>query len=130
MANLNSFRTGNGFYFGAYSLVKHQFAAVQGLSDVSELGPGALMVAGGIAGAAFWIPMLPVDVIKTRIQLDSPHNPRYKGMLDCGRQIVKADGWGGLMRGWQPCIARSVPANAVTFVAYEAAHSALTKWLA
>ena len=118
---------GNGFYFGAYALIKDWLASYQGLSDASELGPGALMLAGGVAGAAFWAPVLPIDTIKTRIQLDSPFSNRYHGIMDCARQVIRHDGVRGLTRGWQPCLARSVPANAATFVAFEAAKSLLTR---
>lgn len=117
---------GNAAYFGAYALIKNKIAEAQGLQDTSELGTGALMVAGGIAGAAFWLSVLPADTVKTRIQLDSPYRKASNGMWDCARQVWKADGWAGLMRGWQPCLARSVPANAALFVTYEAVHNALS----
>ena len=120
---------GNAAYFGAYALIKKKLAEAQGLNSTSELGTGSLMIAGGVAGPAFWVPVLPVDVVKTRIQLDSPFKKAFNGMLDCARQVVKADGWAGLMRGWQPCIARSVPANAVVFVVYEAVQKALSTHL-
>lgn len=60
---------------------------MKGLKDTSELGTGALLVAGGVGGSAFWIPMYPTDVVKSRIQVDNVHNPTYKGILDCTRKV-------------------------------------------
>jgi len=118
---------GNGVYFGAYYWCKQRLAAAQGLDSPSQLGLLSLIVAGGVAGPAFWIPVLPIDTIKTRMQTDSPHAPQYRGMIDCARKIARAEGIGALFKGWQPCVARSIPANAVTFLVYEIVHTALTK---
>ena len=119
---------GNAAYFGVYSLLKMQLAKMQGLESTTQLKTGSLMIAGGLAGAAFWIPTLPADTVKTRIQLDSPFNPQYrKGMVDCARQIVKAGGVQGLFAGWAPCLLRSIPANSALFLAYEATLSTLTR---
>jgi solute carrier family 25 carnitine/acylcarnitine transporter 20/29 len=118
---------GNAAYFGTYSLVKTTLATTQGLDSSRSLGTGSLMVAGGIAGATFWLPIIPADTIKTRMQLQSPYDPhRYSSMLDCARQIIKNEGFGSLFKGWQPCLARSVPANAALFVAMEATQSFLS----
>jgi len=116
---------GNAAYFGTYTLVKEQLAAAQGLLNTSQLGAGSLMLAGGLAGAAFWMPTIPVDTIKTRMQLDSPYNPKYRGIVDCARKLIQSEGMGSLFRGWQPCIARSVPANAALFMTYEVTHKLL-----
>ena len=115
---------GNAAYFACYSWLKHVMAGPGG--DVRALSPQALMLAGGIAGVAFWVPVLPIDTIKTRIQTDSPFQPKYRGVIDCARQLYRAEGWRGMVRGWQPCVARSIPANAAMFVAYEVAHAKLT----
>jgi solute carrier family 25 carnitine/acylcarnitine transporter 20/29 len=128
---------GNAAYFGAYSLIKTKLAAAQGLESSRDLRTGSLMVAGGIAGAAFWLPIIPVDTIKTRMQSQSPFEiiSRQGGgssfssrssMLDCARLIIKNEGFAALFKGWQPCLARSVPANAALFVAMEATHSFLS----
>jgi solute carrier family 25 (mitochondrial carnitine/acylcarnitine transporter), member 20/29 len=114
---------GNAFYFSAYALTKQQLAAAQHLDGTADLGAPSLMLAGALAGMAFWIPMLPVDTIKTKLQTDSPFHPKYNGIWDCGVKIVQKEGVAGLFRGYTPCLARSAPANAVTFLAYEVAHS-------
>lgn len=65
------------------------------------------------------MPCYPIDFAKTLIQTDSETKPRYRGLLDCMRQTVKAEGVGGLYKGIGPCIARAFPANAVTFLVYQ-----------
>lgn len=118
---------GNAAYFGAYALTKQTLAKAQGLDSPEKLGPGSLIAAGGVAGPAFWGLVYPIDNIKSRIQVDNYHQPKYSGMMDCARQVLRTEGWAGLWRGWEPCIARSVPANAVTFLVYEYTRNALTK---
>ena len=49
-------------------------------------------VCGTIAG---WLQVIvgqPFDIIKVRIQAQSPINPKYLGTLDCARQIYKNEG--------------------------------------
>lgn len=114
----------NALYFGSYEGTKRLFARG---GPTEKLGTAPLMTSGAVAGFSFWATVYPVDVIKTRLQTDSDTRPRYKGMLDCSRQIVQKEGWAAMYRGVGPCLARSMPANAVTFVVYEWAHAKLAK---
>jgi solute carrier family 25 (mitochondrial carnitine/acylcarnitine transporter), member 20/29 len=65
-------------------------AMLQGLHSVSELGNVSLVAAGAGAGAAYWGSVYPADIIKSRLQVDSFTNPRYKGIMDCARQVSHA----------------------------------------
>eukprot|EP00775_Hariotina_reticulata_P007500 gene7500-7710_t len=58
-------------------------------------------------------------------RVDSYDKPRFRGILDCGRQVVAAEGVHGLFKGFAPALARSFPANAVCFAVYEATKSTL-----
>lgn len=60
---------------------------LQGLSSTEELGIGSTILAGGIGGVAYWGPVYPADVIKSRIQVDDLRNPQYRGMLDCFAKV-------------------------------------------
>ncbi|RLN43287.1 uncharacterized protein C2845_PM01G47110 [Panicum miliaceum] len=113
---------GNAVMFGVYEATKQYLA---GGPDTSNLGRGSQILAGGLAGAALWLSVYPTDVVKSVIQVDDYKNPRYSGSLDAMRKIVAADGVKGLYKGFGPAMARSVPANAATFVAYEITRSAL-----
>ncbi len=62
-------------------------AVTQGLKDTKDLGVGSLMLAGGLGGVAYWGPVYPADVIKSRMQVDDLRNPQYKGMVDCFSKV-------------------------------------------
>lgn len=61
---------------------------LQGLSSTAELGVGSLILAGGLGGVAYWGPVYPADVIKSRIQVDDLQRPQYRGMLDCFSKVM------------------------------------------
>ncbi|KAL8201075.1 hypothetical protein R6Q57_012414 [Mikania cordata] len=113
---------GNATMFGVYEYLKQYIA---GGTDTSGLGRGSLMLAGGLAGGAFWISVYPTDVVKSVIQIDDYKNPKYTGSIDAFKKILKSEGIGGLYKGFGPAMARSVPANAACFLAYEITRSSL-----
>uniref|UniRef100_A0ACD5U3U8 Uncharacterized protein n=1 Tax=Avena sativa TaxID=4498 RepID=A0ACD5U3U8_AVESA len=113
---------GNAIMFGVYEAVKQYMA---GGPDTSKLGQGSLILAGGLAGGALWLTVYPTDVVKSVIQVDDYKKPRYSGSIDALKKIVAAEGVKGLYKGFGPAMARSVPANAATFVAYEITRSAM-----
>ncbi|KAF5292828.1 hypothetical protein FQA39_LY13873 [Lamprigera yunnana] len=84
-----------------------------------EISLKDLIIAGGIAGSASWSPIVPFDVIKTRMQNDSFLNPQYKGSLDCVLQLYKKEGVTVFTRGFLLTILRGFPVNAAIFVGYE-----------
>jgi solute carrier family 25 (mitochondrial carnitine/acylcarnitine transporter), member 20/29 len=113
---------GNAILFGVYELIKQYFA---GGPDTSSLGRGSLIVAGGLGGASFWMAVYPTDVVKSVIQVDDFKNPKYKGSINAFRKILASEGVKGLYKGFGPAMARSVPANAACFLAYEVTRSSL-----
>lgn len=113
---------GNATMFGVYEALKQYIA---GGSDTSGLSQGTLMMAGGLAGGAFWVSVYPTDVVKSVIQIDDFKNPKYSGSIDAFKKILKSEGIGGLYKGFGPAMARSIPANAACFLAYEVTRSSL-----
>lgn len=113
---------GNAAMFGVYEGVKQYMA---GGRDTSQLGRGTLLTAGGIAGAAFWLFVYPTDVVKSVIQVDDFRQPKYSGTIDAFRKLASSEGVKGLYKGFGPAMARSVPANAACFLAYEVTKSSL-----
>lgn len=113
---------GNAAMFGVYEAVRQMLA---GGKDISNLGKGSQILAGGVAGAAFWLSVYPTDVIKSVIQVDDYHNPKYGGTMDAFRKVYAAEGVKGLFRGFTPAMARSIPANAACFLAYELVRESL-----
>lgn len=53
------------------------------MKEGEKLGVGSLALAGGLAGCAYWGPVYPADIVKSKIQVDSFQNPEYKGAIDC-----------------------------------------------
>lgn len=113
---------GNAAMFGVYEVIKKTMA---GDAETSQLGRGSLMLAGGLAGASFWLMVYPTDVVKSAIQVDDYKNPKYSGSMSAFRKILASEGVKGLYRGFGPAMARSIPANAACFLAYEMTRSSL-----
>lgn len=113
---------GNAAMFGVYEGIKQYIA---GGTDTSKLGRGSLIIAGGLAGASFWGSVYPTDVVKSVIQVDDHRNPKFSGSVDAFKKILASEGIKGLYKGFGPAMARSVPANAACFLAYEITKSSL-----
>lgn len=107
---------GNAAYFGSYQGTK-QLLSRGGTGE--NLSTGLLLVAGGVAGAMFWVCVYPADVIKSMIQVDDYRNPKYSSAFDAFRKVFKSQGMKGFYCGFGPAMARSVLANAVCFYVYE-----------
>ncbi|KAL7924878.1 mitochondrial carrier domain-containing protein [Trichoderma austrokoningii] len=77
--------------------------------------------AGAIAGVSEILVMYPLDVIKTRIQLQTgtgaAGGEAYTGMLDCFQKIVKTEGFSRLYRGISAPILMEAPKRATKFAA-------------
>ncbi|XP_068896289.1 solute carrier family 25 member 45-like [Tenebrio molitor] len=77
-------------------------------------------IAGGSAGVASWMFVIPLDVVKSRIQADNPANPVYRGMVDCFYKSYKSHGFSVFFRGAPAILVRTFLVNAVVFIGYEA----------
>ncbi|KAI0477356.1 mitochondrial 2-oxodicarboxylate carrier 1 [Xylariaceae sp. FL0804] len=76
--------------------------------------------AGAIAGVSEILVMYPLDVVKTRVQLQTntaTGADAYNGMLDCFRKIVKNEGFSRLYRGISAPILMEAPKRATKFAA-------------
>ncbi|KAI1399805.1 mitochondrial carrier domain-containing protein [Hypoxylon fuscum] len=116
---------GSAAYFAAYEYIKRRLTPkdpVTGLPK-GDLSLSAITVAGGAAGIAMWIPVFPVDTVKSRLQT-------AEGNVSIGGVIRELYGKGGVKAffpGFGPALARAVPANAATFLGVELAHQAMRK---
>jgi hypothetical protein len=79
------------------------------------------LLAGSLAGIAFWVWALPIDTIKANIEassssyitnLSSPQRP-------CIRTIVDGEGIRYLLRAWPVALGRGIPSAAVTLTTYD-----------
>lgn len=76
------------------------------------------MTAGGIAGGVGSLITNPMDVIKTRLQIDASN--LYEGsVLICASKTLQEGGAAVFLRGSVPRLIHKIPANATFFVCYE-----------
>jgi len=106
---------GDAFYFGVYDFAKKK------LTPLGQAQPNAAgqILAGGLAGVAFWSSIFPLDTIKTRLQAQDPVHPAYSGIMDCGKRIVAEKGIGGLYTGYTITLIRAFPISAINFFVFE-----------
>lgn len=70
-------------------------------------------------GTVTWVSVLPIDVIKSRIQADCHVNPKYRGMLHCAHVSYQSDGFRVFFRGFYAIAFRALIVNAATFFVYQ-----------
>lgn len=84
--------------------------------DNSPVSTWTMLIAGGFAGVVSWMICYPIDIVKSRMQIDGMKGPKiYKNSLDCLRKSVDAEGYSFLIRGLTPAIVRAFPVNAACF---------------
>lgn len=76
------------------------------------------LTSGALTGIIMWSIVYPIDIVKTRVQLDSFSQPKYNGMGQVVKELA-AGGFSNFYRGFAPVALRAIPVNAITFAAYE-----------
>ncbi|KAI9267956.1 mitochondrial carrier domain-containing protein [Phascolomyces articulosus] len=120
-----------GVYFWVYEGMKRLLETDAGKSNAWQL-----LLAGGTAGVVSWSSIYPIDVVKSRLQMqvvpparvsstaahahhsNSPVRP-YTSIKDCVIRSYQAEGTSVFFRGLGPAVLRAFPVNAVTFFTYE-----------
>lgn len=80
-----------------------------------DLGPLETMLAGGVGGLVFWTLTYPVDIAKSRIQVNNQKENFVRVII----QIVRQEGFRALYHGLTPTLVRTIPATATLFLGYE-----------
>ncbi|KAI7973907.1 hypothetical protein EIK77_001318 [Talaromyces pinophilus] len=102
---------GSAAYFAAYEYIKRSLTPKDADGNVTgDLSLTAVVTAGGAAGIAMWIPVFPVDTIKSRMQ-SAPGKVTIGGTI---KAIHASGGFKAFFPGFGPALARAVPANAAT----------------
>ncbi|PMB70968.1 Mitochondrial carnitine carrier [Beauveria bassiana] len=116
---------GSAAYFAAYEYIKRSLSPKDPVTGrpTGDLSIGAIIAAGGAAGIAMWIPVFPVDTVKSRLQT-AEGNVTLGGVI---RELYGRGGFKAFFPGFGPALARAVPANAATFLGVELAHNAMNK---
>jgi solute carrier family 25 carnitine/acylcarnitine transporter 20/29 len=104
---------GSALYFAAYEYTKKSLTPEGG-----EASFGSILFAGGMAGVAMWVPVFPIDTIKSNLQ--SSDHPQ--SIAQVTRSIYAKGGFKAFFPGIGPALLRSFPANAATFLGVEMAH--------
>jgi solute carrier family 25 carnitine/acylcarnitine transporter 20/29 len=86
------------------------------------------VVAAGTAGVLCWLPCYPIDVIKSRQQLQGhpllSHGPvpalAGGSMLSFATRIAREEGAHGFVRGIAPCLLRAFPTYTAQFIIFDA----------
>ncbi|PVV03896.1 hypothetical protein BB560_001603 [Smittium megazygosporum] len=108
-----------GCYFGTYEFCKLYSTRFSSLST-PQGSPSqfAMFMSGGIAGVVSWLLSYPLDMLKSRMQM----NYTYKSLghtFSAMRTEAQSRGYSIFYKGLAPTLARAFPANAATFLAYE-----------
>jgi len=115
---------GSAAYFAMYEYVKRSLSPKDAEGNATgELSLPAVITAGGAAGVAMWIPVFPVDTVKSRLQ-SAEGRPTIGGTIG---GLYRSGGIKAFFPGFGPALARAVPANAATFVGVELAHKAMQR---
>jgi len=106
---------------GGTSLVAAALTSGSLESSTGEVLLGLLpLVGGAAAGVASWVPVYPVDVVKTNLQMASDGGRRESAVQVC-RRIWATGGVGAFWDGLGPKLARAVVNHAATFTVFEQA---------
>ncbi|KAK1434110.1 hypothetical protein QVD17_11028 [Tagetes erecta] len=110
----------HGFYFWTYEFMREKLHP--GCRKSGQESFNTMLFAGGLAGVASWVCCYPLDVVKTRIQAQTPNSTvKYTGIIDCFKKSVANDGYGVLFRGLGTAVSRAFVVNGAIFTAYETA---------
>lgn len=133
---------GYGIYFSIYEKMiqrdVNRMSTPTKQASRSDIAPWRQCLYGGSSGCILWLFIYPLDVAKTRLQTDAldKANRKYSSTLHALRDLVRPAGSTmgivptvrNMFSGALPCIVRAFPANAATFVAYEAAMRVLNDY--
>lgn len=116
---------GSAAYFAAYEYMKRKLTPIDPKTGKpsGNLSLTAVTCAGATAGVAMWIPVFPVDTVKSKLQT-AEGNVTIGGVI---REVWGKGGFKAFFPGFGPALARAVPANAATFLGVELAHQAMNR---
>lgn len=106
-----------GCYFATLEVTARAMARAEGRDEQAPRPWRVSIVAGALAGVLAWLPVYPLDVIKTHWQTGHRFNATtLHGLLRSG---LATEGTQWLTRGLGPTLLRAAPLNAIVFTVYE-----------
>jgi len=103
-----------GIYFTTYKYVSSVMRSIDSPYLNQTVGT---VLAGGTAGAASWLVVYPLDVIKTTIQTSTEALPN--SIAGVAKFLYKKHGYRVFFKGLGTTVARAFPVNGITFAVYE-----------
>ena len=97
-----------GIYFVVYGILSQ---------SLGWIGPAAPLINGALAGMACWIPVYPIDVVKTMVQ--NTEGGTKVSSWAVATQIYKTGGIGAFFDGLTPKMLRAALNHSVTFYLYD-----------
>ncbi|KAI8877038.1 mitochondrial carrier [Backusella circina FSU 941] len=119
---------GGAFWFGTYEyccamLIRRRQDKSEGRVTKDDLTAPELMLSGAMGGIAYNVSFFPVDVIKSRMQIQESvpglSNKKVLTYAQISKEIYRGTGMKGFYRGCGMTAAKSAPANAIIFLTYE-----------
>jgi len=126
---------GYGFYFWSYELTSRFLVEKMKERGFDSAGQetAKVLISGGIAGVVTWASVFPLDVVKTRLQVQvlSESTPllaagtrmgleqRRLGAVEIARNAYRNEGAGVFFRGLGICSLRAFVVNAAQWAVYE-----------
>ena len=116
----NSFAL-NAIAFGGYESGKRM------LEGRVTSGAWKTFWAGTYAGFLQTAVLVPFDLVKCQLQMDTAGSARYAGPMDCAASIVRREGLRGLFRGFGITAIRDSPSFGLYFLLYESLEQELPR---
>jgi len=110
-------------FFGSYEAMCYCMCKLSSRQQRSELSATHYFVAGGLAGMAGWTASIPMDVLKSRMQISRAE----VSLMQLAQQIVAKEGASAFFKGWTAAMIRAFPANAAVFLGYELSYQHLAR---
>lgn len=108
------------FYFVAYEYVKKELS--------QHINPAAAtLAAGGMAGVANWVVAIPIDTLKSNLQVSTSPTAYPQGIRSVFKEMrMNGEPLRALFRGLTPALLRAFPSNAACFFGFEYTMAFLT----
>jgi Mitochondrial carrier protein len=113
----------NAIFLGTYGATTQKFARLAGVERKDDLPLAYTAIAGGMAGAAGWGTVFPIDAVKARMMTARMSSPTAAASAMTIGQVIgsmyRANGLRSFYRGWSAAVLRAMPANAGLFAGAE-----------
>jgi len=103
------------------------FATLLKPTDRPDLTPMLRLSAGGLAGLASVVATYPLDLVRTRLSVQTTEFMKYDGIFHAFRMIFKQEGVWALYKGMAPTLMGVAPYVGLNFMIYESVKAFVKK---